>query len=70
VLRESELNAQGNTLGAVGSRIVAETVIAQVRHDPTSYLRQSAWSPTSGVRLSDGSPIRSIADFLRFGGVL
>jgi Animal haem peroxidase len=70
VLRESERVAQGNTLGPVGSRIVAETIIAQIRHDPTSYLNQTSWSPSAGVRLPDGSPVRSIADFLRFAGVL
>jgi heme peroxidase len=70
VLRESERVAQGNTLGPVGSRIVAETIIAQIRHDQTSYLNQSSWSPSAGVRLPDGSPVRSIADFLRFAGVL
>ena len=70
VLLESELNAQGNTLGAVGSRIVAETIIGQIRHDPASYLNQTSWTPADGVRLPDGSAVRSIADFLRFAGVL
>ena len=70
VLRESERNAQGNTLGAVGSRIVAETIIGQIRHDEASYLNHAGWSPSEGVRLPDGAPIRTIADFLRFAGVL
>jgi hypothetical protein len=70
VLLESELKAQGNTLGAVGSRIVAETIIGQIRHDPASYLNQTSWTPADGVRLPDGSAVRSIADFLRFAGVL
>ncbi|GAA2475364.1 peroxidase family protein [Winogradskya humida] len=70
VLRESEVKAQGNTLGAVGSRIVAETIIGQVRFDRTSYLNQTSWSPVDGVRFPDGSPVNSIADFLRFAGVL
>ena len=70
VLRESERNERGNALGAVGSRIVAETIIGQIRHDPASYLHQSSWTPSDGVRLPDGSPVRSIADFLRFAGVL
>jgi hypothetical protein len=70
VLRESEVKAQGNTLGAVGSRIVAETIIGQVRFDRTSYLNQTSWSPVDGVRFPDGGPVNSIADFLRFAGVL
>jgi hypothetical protein len=70
VLLEAQLKAQGNTLGAVGSRIVAETIVGQIRHDPGSYLNRAGWTPAAGVRLPDGSPVRSIADFLRFAGVL
>lgn len=70
ILKESEVRANGNTLGEVGSRIVAETIIGQIRHDPNSYLRQSSWSPSAGVRLPNGSSVRSIPDFLRFAGVL
>jgi len=70
VLLESELKARGNTLGAVGSRIVVETIVGQIRHDPRSYLNQTAWTPSAGVRLPDGSPVRTIVDFLRFAGVL
>jgi len=70
VLRESEVKAQGNTLGPVGSRIVAETIIGQIRHDPSSYLHQTSWSPSQGVRLPDGSPVDSIPSFLRLAGVL
>ena len=64
------MKAQGNTLGPVGSRIVAETIIGQIRHDPSSYLHQTSWSPSQGVRLPDGSPVDSIPSFLRFAGVL
>jgi len=70
VLRESEVKAQGNSLGPVGSRIVAETIIGQIRHDPTSYLHQTSWSPSEGVRLPDGSAVDDIPSFLRFAGVL
>jgi hypothetical protein len=70
ILKESEVRARGNTLGEVGSRIVAETIIAQIRQDPGSYLNQTSWNPAQGVRMRDGCPVRSIADFLRFAGVL
>jgi hypothetical protein len=70
LLRESEVKAQGNSLGPAGSRIVAETVIGQIRHDPTSYLHQTSWSPSQGVRLPDGAPVDDIPSFLRFAGVL
>jgi hypothetical protein len=69
VLRESEVSA-GDALGPVGSRIVAETIIGQIRRDPRSYLNQSSWTPAAGVRLPDGSAVTSIAAFLRFAGVL
>ncbi|WP_433360096.1 peroxidase family protein [Actinoplanes sp. CA-142083] len=70
MLRESEVRAQGNTLGALGSRVVAETLIGQLRQDPGSYLRQGSWSPSEGVRLPDGSTVDTIPAFLRFAGVL
>ena len=71
VLRESEVrNNGGDALGPVGSRIVAETIIGQIRRDPRSYLNQSSWTPAAGVRLPDGTAVTSIAAFLRFAGVL
>ena len=70
MLKESEVRAGGNSLGEVGSRIVVETIVAQIRRDRGSYLNQTSWGPAQGVRLPDGTPVRSIADFLRFAGVL
>jgi hypothetical protein len=70
VLRESEVRTGGNALGPVGSRIVAETIIGQIRRDPRSYLNQSSWTPAAGARLLDGSPVTSIAAFLSFAGVM
>jgi hypothetical protein len=70
VLRESEVRTRGHRLGPVGSRIVAETVIGQIRRDPRSYLNQGSWTPAAGVRLPDGGAVTSIAAFLRFAGVL
>jgi hypothetical protein len=70
VLRESETAQNGDALGPVGSRIVAATIIGQIRHDPTSYLNQPGWTPAAGVRLPDGTAVTSIAAFLRFAGVL
>jgi hypothetical protein len=70
VLRESEIRTNGDALGPLGSRIVAETIIGQLRRDPRSYLNQTAWTPAAGVRLADGAMVTSIAAFLRFAGVL
>ena len=71
VLKEAEVQSQGNSLGELGSRIVAGTLIGQLRNDPTSYLNAlHTWSPEQGVTLPDGRPIRSMKDFLRFAGVM
>jgi hypothetical protein len=69
LLKEAEVLSGGNALGPVGSRIVNETIIGQLRHDPGSYLNQSGWSPEQGVRLPDGGEIGTIGDVLRFAGV-
>ena len=54
VLKEAEVHANGNTLGEVGSRIVAETIIGQLYEDPNSYVNHD-WTPAEGVRMTDGS---------------
>jgi len=71
VLKEAEVRANGNSLGEVGSRIVAETLIGQLRADPGSFLNQGGgWSPEQGVLLPDGEPIVTIKDLFRFAGLL
>jgi hypothetical protein len=71
VLKEAEVRANGNSLGEVGSRIVAETLIGELLADPDSYLSSGqGWSPADGALLSNGEPIVTIKDLLRFAGVL
>ena len=70
ILKEAEVRCHGNFLGEVGSRIIAETLIGQLRADPDSYLgRYRGWSPAEGVRLPNGEPIVTITDLFRFAGV-
>ena len=73
ILKESEVRQKGDSLGAVGSRIVAETLIALLVFDPSSYIHQHKgdvrWIPDNGVKLPDGSAIRTIGDLLKFAGV-
>jgi hypothetical protein len=70
VLKEAEVKANGNCLGPVGSRIVVETLIGQLREDPGSFLHApGGWSPDKGVLLPDGSPIVTIRDLFTFAGV-
>ena len=45
ILKESEVRRNGNRLGPLGSRFVAETIHAALRADPESYLNQSDNSP-------------------------
>jgi hypothetical protein len=71
VLKEAEVLANGESLGPVGSRIVCETIIGQVREDDASYLAQpGTWTPAEGVRLPNGDLVVTIAGFLRFAGVM
>ncbi len=66
VLREAELRTDGQTLGKVGGRIVAEVLIGLIQSDPSSYLVQKPnWTPTL---TSAGSSFR-MKDFLTFAGV-
>ncbi|MGH3679117.1 MAG: peroxidase family protein [Natronosporangium sp.] len=71
MLKEAEVRANGNSLGEVGSRVVCETVIGEIRFDPDSYLGQpGGWTPAQGVRLPNGDLIVTIKDLLRFATVL
>ena len=50
VLREAALAADGEHLGPVGGRIVAEVIVGLLKGDRQSYLRQDPdWTPTYGL---------------------
>ena len=70
VLKEAEVQAGGDSLGEVGSRIVNETIIGQLRADTTSYLNRTPdWDPSLGILMEGGDPIVTIGDFLKVAGV-
>ncbi|GAB4084974.1 heme peroxidase family protein [Myceligenerans cantabricum] len=72
VLKEADVQGNGNFLGDVGSRVLAETFVYLLQVDDDAYTRRhggAPWSPASGVRLDDGRPITTIVDLLRFAGV-
>ncbi len=50
VLKEAEVQGQGQHLGEVGSRIVCTTLIGQIQADPDSYLNRpgGAWTTVGG----------------------
>ena len=69
ILKEAELQRNGNALGDVGSHIVAGTLIGLLKADCTSYIRNNDWNPSRGVRFENGDPILRIIDFFRFAKV-
>jgi Animal haem peroxidase len=68
ILREAEVRHNGEYLGDVGGRIVAEVLYGLIAGDPTSYLlAQESWQP----ELPGGVPAQfSIADLLQFAGAV
>ncbi|HEY3909104.1 MAG TPA: heme peroxidase family protein [Stellaceae bacterium] len=71
VLQEARFQQNGNRLGSVGSRIVAETLIGLARKDRTSYLNNLADPAVTsgGINVAAGHVIATIADLLTFAGV-
>jgi hypothetical protein len=72
VLREAKVQKDGNSLGAVGSRIVAETLIGLIKHDPNSFLNNAHHGRVRGrgIKLPGCiPPIASIADILEYAGM-
>jgi Animal haem peroxidase len=50
ILREAAVTADGEHLGPVGGRIVAEVLVGLIKGDSQSYLRQQPdWTPTYGL---------------------
>ncbi len=68
ILKEAEVRNNGEHLGDVGGRIVAEVLLGLLDGDATSYRNSAAeWTPTlPGQRAGDFS----IADLLTFAGVV
>jgi len=65
ILRESELRHEGNRLGAVGGKIVAEVFVGLLFADRLSYLRVDPdWRPDEAL-CADGKTF-GMADLLRF----
>ncbi|MEU2199392.1 heme peroxidase family protein [Isoptericola sp. NPDC019482] len=69
VLKEAEVQGNGNFLGDVGSRILCETFVYLLKKDEDSYVNHG-WTPADGVRVDGGKMITTISDLLRFAGVL
>lgn len=73
VLREASVQHQGQRLGELGSRLVAETIIGLIVGSTGGYLasfHDDAVSASGITVPADASPVASIADVLRIAGVL
>jgi Animal haem peroxidase len=66
VLAEAEAQHNGEFLGKVGGRIVAEVIFELLRHDPDSVLNHPGWTPA----LAAGKGTFGIADLLVYAGVV
>jgi hypothetical protein len=68
----------GQRLGLLGSRIVAETIVGVLLNDPESYLSNDpSWNPSRStpraggpLKLPNGGTIEAISDLLRLAGVV
>lgn len=67
VLREADLMADGNHLGPVGGRIVAEVFLGLLQMDAESVLRVNDWRPT--LPSSSGAGDFRMVDLLTIAGV-
>jgi hypothetical protein len=65
VLAEAEAQNNGEYLGDVGGRIVAEVIFELLRLDPTSFLKEPDWRP----ELARPNGQFGIADLLRYASV-
>ena len=66
ILREAELTANGEHLGPVGGRIVAETIFGLIKGDDQSFINQDPdWEPTYGQSSSF-----TAVDLLKAAGVV
>jgi len=78
VLKEAALQKAGSSLGAVGSRIVAETLIGLVKADRNSYLNNCCdkavkihqQNPGIDVKTGAGGLIKDLPTLLQFADVL
>ena len=72
VLREAAVQQQGDRLGELGSRIVAETLIGLLKQDPNSYLNNRFDSAVKAngidVKPGPGGVVGNLVDLLKKAG--
>jgi len=69
ILKEAETIENGERLGPVGARMIAEVFVGLLQTDPTSYIAvQPKWTPTVPTKTGAPQDFR-MTDFLTFAGV-
>ena len=67
ILKEAEVLHQGERLGPVGGRIVAEVLVGLLQRDPNAYLYlNAAWKPAPPIAPAAGQ--FTLVDLLKFAG--
>jgi hypothetical protein len=67
ILKEAELLHDGEQLGPVGGRIMAETLVGLLQRDPNSYLYlNAAWKPVPPIASTTGQ--FGFVDLLKYAG--
>ena len=72
VLREAKVKKDGQSLGEVGSRLVAETLIGFLKHDPNSFLNNLFRNRVrpGGIKVPGrADPIGSLAEMIDYVGL-
>jgi hypothetical protein len=67
ILKEAEVMNQGNQLGPVGGRIVAEVFYRVLADSPDSIVNDTTWVPRFGLGGKDPADYK-ITDMLQFAG--
>lgn len=66
ILKEAEVLHNGNQMGPVGGRIIAEVFMRLLAENEDSFLNNADWQPRFGVQA--GTSTYKIVDLLRFAG--
>jgi hypothetical protein len=69
ILKEAQVQQEGESLGALGTTIVGQTLIGLLKADPRSALNV-AWKPSDSPLRDGNRRIDSIERFLSFSGVM
>ena len=70
ILREAEIRHNGDRLGKVGSRIVAETLVTLIKNSDYSIFNNDGWQPRSSRFGPAGQRIFQMVDLLHSAGVV